>query len=634
MHFSTFARSETVNSIELKLLLKFQLLLLKKIKHIIVGEIYIMESLIERIPIKENYKLMHEDYVRLKGPPNIARFCFVFEVAVAAAAFAISFWLTITSYTTETKITFEPLGSSYSCGVLSPRSDTEQFSTVTSELAQYSSARFDLNECLTILDTNGLNVCADGNRKDAVLSVQGLAATDDECIDMPMFHNYRFCHSSEVNTQLRSDLSDSYPRQTSGAPALTYSNTFYFMNQSGTAHSLVAEFDESNIKSQYYEYDNGLYVAARNEENKLYVHLLSPDHTEAEELIEVLGSSLGGIAVGNSAVIAAEVGTGKVTLRIYNLTTETQQIKDITCETSTLQSNTIYSLLSIGSDGYLYLVCNTAVSRDSLHEIFKLDMINFSPEILYADIGNVAVVNDDDDDDAPQSFVNQLISMVVIEDNAYLSTGSPNYNLLRVNLTDGSYLPTPAPTAAPTQAGPVGPPTSPGPLAITTAASISNKDQLVSLAGSIARRLLVNTLTTAVLHVTGYNNTGLATSVLQVVSEHTKLQEIDQPSSLSRPRRRLDQREYSVETVGVYSGTYLHNIDNSYIYFEDSNQTIFDISTQTFTQITTTLPQYYLATAVQLSYSYGICNGVVVSNWTVSAARDTAFYSLCDNING
>lgn len=83
-----------------------------------------MAAIFNKIPIRNNYKDIHDDSVKLKAPPHVVRAYFVFEVILAAAAFAVSFYISWTSTITVTIITFEPL-ESYTCYVLSPRNDAK-----------------------------------------------------------------------------------------------------------------------------------------------------------------------------------------------------------------------------------------------------------------------------------------------------------------------------------------------------------------------------------------------------------------------------------------------------------------------------------------------------------------------------
>lgn len=115
-----------------------------------------MHRIFKKVPLRENYKETVDDYVRLKAPPNISRACFVFELFVAAAAFSISFYISFTSTTSVTSITYESLDSPYECKILSPRSDLLSFSAKSSEVVAFSSSRYGYDECILELGKDGI----------------------------------------------------------------------------------------------------------------------------------------------------------------------------------------------------------------------------------------------------------------------------------------------------------------------------------------------------------------------------------------------------------------------------------------------------------------------------------------------
>lgn len=606
-------------------------------------------SLFDSLPLRDNYKVMHEDYVRLKGPPTLVRACFIIEILVAAAAFALFFTYTITSTTTETTITYETLGSSYVCTVLSPRSDAKYLSDTSSELMQFSSARFMLDECLDILGTDGLDVCSDDHREDYVLSVQGLAANDANCFDMLLDGDFRFCYGSETNIPLRTDLEKVFPRQTLGAPSLTYENTFYFMKENGVVYQATAPFSKDDVSTIFLNVGSDVYVASKsNEDKKFYIWRFSASETSATALTEVTGGSIRGIAVSDEYAYVMTASNDKASVTAYKFADSTTHTFNVDCDTSSLADNTVYQLLAAGDDGYLYVMCSTTVDSP-YYTFYKVAPDTFIPSPLYADIGSLTEMKAEDDDNSTNNnpFIKQVETFVVIGDAAYFSTQDSTFNLIRVDLTpqptnapttmptpQGSPSPTIAPTAlspAPTAALP--PP--PGPLAVSLG-------DVVSMASAAYRRILVSALTSAILHVSGLNDTETAASLHRAVAERTQsglissrsAEEREDESTYYSHRRRLASVPLQpVENLGPHIGDSLLKTFDDLIYFQNGNYTYYNTSAAEFGNFKKQ-EFYYKATAVQLGYVFAICDGVVVSNVTISTGTTTAFYDACDDING
>lgn len=590
-------------------------------------------DLFERIPLKDNYKVMHEDFVRLKGPPYLVRICFLFELAVAAAAFAISFTLSITSTTTETSITYETLGSSYVCNVLSPRSDTKYLSETTSELMQFSSARFLLDECLEILDTDGLDVCSDDNRKDYILSIQGIAANKDNCFDIILKDGYRFCYGSEVNTKLRGDLDTVFPRQSLDAPPLRYDDTFYYMKENGIVHAVSAPFTKDGASTIFVYEDGYIYVVAKNTaDSNFYLYQFSPSLTTAAALLEINGGTFTGIAVSDSYVFVMKEANSKAEITAYKFADGTSQIINV-CDASALSSSDKeYQLIATGEDGSLYVMCSIEVVAP-YYTFYKVDPGTFEVSALYTDANSLSL--EDNDDTVADPPVNQVKTLVVIGNYAYFSTQENNFNLLKVDLTPQptnapTIMPTPmgspAPTIAPINAGP-----SPGQQAVSLG-------DIVSIASNAYKRILMSALTSVILHVSGLNDTETAVSLHKAVAERTGSKQLStrmatESGYFAPTSRRLSAPLQSIENLGPHLGGYLHKTLGDLIYFQDGNNTYYNTSSGEFGYFSEP-DNFYKTTAVQIAYVYAICNGVVVSNWTISTGTTTAFYDACDDING
>lgn len=594
-------------------------------------------DLFEKIPLKDNYKVMHEDFVRLKGPPYLVRVCFIFELMVAAAAFAISFTLSITSTTTETSITYETLSSSYVCNVLSPRSDAKYVSETNSELMQFSSARFLLDDCLDILDTDGLDVCSDDNRQDYILSIQGIAANNENCIDIFLEDGYRFCYGSELNTKLRGDLDAVFPRQSLEAPPLSYENTFYYMKESGEVYPVSAPFTKTGGSTIFVYAGGSIYVVAKStDDNHYFLYQFSPSLTTATALCEITGGTFTGIAVSDDYVFVMKAANDKAEITAYKFADGTSQIVNVDCDASSLSSDSdkAYQTIATGDDGSLYVICSTAVASP-YYTFYKLDADTFAVSELYTDASSLNLEDNDDNNVDPP--VNEVKTLVVIGNYAYFSTQENDFNLLKVDLTPQptnapTVMPTPqgspAPTAAPTNAGPP-----PAPLAVSLG-------DVVSIASNAYRRILVSALTSVILHVSGLNDTETAASLHQAVAERTGNRRLtthmntdNNVHSTATSRRLASVPLQSIENLGQHLGGYLHKVQGNLIYFQSGNYSYFNTSSGEFGYFTEPDP-FYKVTAVQIAYVYAICNGAVVSNWTISTGTTTAFYDECDDING
>lgn len=186
------------------------------------------------LPILGTYRLTYYKAVVLRAPPTVLRLCVLLEVLIAIGVFVVAYYYTATTATTETVVSFEVLGSDYTCTVLSPRSDTQDYDDTTSEIAAFSSARYDYSECTTALGPQGYNLCSDDFRKDYLLTMRGYGTETSDCLDLILAENYRLCKGSEEEFDFRtSELTLQFPTYPSATTK--FSDQYFFMNSSAEA---------------------------------------------------------------------------------------------------------------------------------------------------------------------------------------------------------------------------------------------------------------------------------------------------------------------------------------------------------------------------------------------------------------
>jgi hypothetical protein len=697
-----------------------------------------MSSLFNRIPLRQHYKDVDEHSLVLRGPPAIARACFVFEMMVAAGAFTAAFYISYTSTITLTTISYEVLGSSYDCSVLSPRSDTKYFSTVSSELAQFSRTQYSYEECVSALGTDEFDVCADENREDYILSVMGVAAVDDMCVDMIIDNNYRFCYGSEANEFLRTDLDATFPRQEDNAPRLTYSNVFYMTNNSAELHTITAPFARGDQENNFLSYDGDVYVVAQSNVNrKYYLYRFSIQASAASELVEIaLGSNtLYGLAAKNGVVYMLMVSNGKVIIKSYTIADASSTTFEIPCDSATdnLES---HQYIAVGDDDMLYVMYNSAipaaynqgVATNSTYDFFRVDPVTQAVEVLKADLGSLDVVTNstNQDDATPTLALDAVTGLVVVDSYAYFTSGAPNYNLLRVDLTNQPTLmptvaPTPAPvppqSPAPTPPMPPPPPRLSNPdgptarklteeetaaatatatattnlnAATETAAQLEKLELLADATRGAAKAILESVFTNALSFalklqaggdegdaITNQMLSNTAAAIVQRAEEDAQEAVASTiaalasrtrdgttplpPSSSSEEHQQHQQQQqnwYSSvrahtgsstkqtmagsgdvavvqpsENLGEYKGINIISAGNNIIYFANGNKYYYNITSDTFDTLGEFRENYFYATAIQLAFSYGICNEVIV-NYTINTGSTSDFFDQCQDSNG
>ena len=431
-----------------------------------------MLRLFRKVPLRENYKEVEDEFVVLKAPPNISRGCFIFELSVAAVAFAISFYISFKSTVSVTSITYEPLDEPYVCRVLSPRSDSVSFSSKTDETVQFSSSRLTYDECITSLGTEGLDVCMDGNRQDYVLSLTGLYGRDSACYDLLLDDGFRFC-SSSTEQLINSDYTTSFPTPLS-EPTTPYQSAFiYFISEEHELYGFRAL--TGTVLSDYIAYNSSVYVVAENAEHKAYMYQFDPSLGSTSPDILAAPLAVAELSVGSSVLAGFSIAAGVAhalvldetfpqasKLLSYSLATATATTTTVNCAGLTDDSyEGTLRLLSAAADGTVVAMCGTGV-QNGIFSFYTLDTATYSPTKLYIDLTEVNIIS-------KSGTMNDSVTTVSAvhtagDDRAYFTTGSPMFNLLEVDITaQPTAQPTPQPTVSPTTARPTtaGPP--PGP---------------------------------------------------------------------------------------------------------------------------------------------------------------------------
>ena len=172
-------------------------------------------------------------------------------------------------------------------------------------------------------------------------------------------------------------------------------------------------------------------------------------------------------------------------------------------------------------------------------------------------------------------------------------------------------------------------------------------DDMVSLASHATKTILVSALTSVLLHVAGFNGTDVAASVHAVVKERTRRTAPDmtlmstltdrsseeENNSYRNARRLASVPLQPVVNVGQFDGTGFMLKKNKVIYFQDGGFYL-NTTSSLYEPIIPDSSTYYTATAVQVAYSYAVCNRAIKSNFTLNVGTTSAYYYECDDING
>ena len=323
-----------------------------------------IEDLFFRLPVRDTYRETKHHAVFLRAHPTIARLCFLVEVVVCIAIFVYSYQVTANTATTSTKISYEVV-EGYDCEVLSPRSNSETFSTTTSDIVFFSKARYDYETCVSTLDTTGLDVCADEHRQDYLLTVTGISSSDSNCKDIILEDGYRFCYNeNEDNFQVdMQDLQLAFPK--SNTPKSTVPKIYYFTKGDGNLISIAAPFAEENILTDFTsDLVSKVYVVAEDPDgnNRPTLFEFSYNSTTAKKLMNPAGNAFSGITYGDQTVFLYEISNQQGKIYSYNVTTKTEgatisfSCADFGQYTPDTGRTTRY--LSYGTDKNLYAICS------------------------------------------------------------------------------------------------------------------------------------------------------------------------------------------------------------------------------------------------------------------------------------
>lgn len=378
------------------------------------------------IPVRDSFKDIHYQAVTLRAPPTLARILFILETIVTLIIFALSYYYSATTSTTETTISFEVLASPYSCDILSPRSDSYTYGTDNSELVQFSDARLTYSDCVTYLGSEGYDVC-NTNRDDYLLEIIGIGnddSTDYSCLDILLSNGYRLCYGSqETYTVDNAQMSTSFTTQTYST-ATKYSNVYYFMNSSSHIYPLVNGIDRTAIYTDYItDTEENVFVVGKSSSSgtttvKTNLFQLNPTYTTTKTLMDVGAGSIYGITYGDSTVFVFTVEQNMQHIYAYNTTKKTTTVSSITCSTSTGTSGgygTRY--ISWGTDNKLYLICdgNTASANSQSFSFLRVNPYTFTTTTLTA---SIASHNYTDSSGTISSKIIDKVSQVLFVNNA------------------------------------------------------------------------------------------------------------------------------------------------------------------------------------------------------------------------
>lgn len=608
--------------------------------------------LFESIPIRDNYTDVHDDAQKLKAPAHVARGCFIFEVSIVILTFVLSYYFIISGTSTETIISFETLGSSYDCAVLSPKNDEKSFSAVSSELAQYSKPRYTNEECKNILGSNNLDVCAVSNRDDYVISSYGLSTADSTCYDLLLADNYRFCYGAYLETKIiTGSIIDSFPRENRiglNLPAISY----YFTKSNGDISPISTSFS-SLLTDFIIGEDFDVYVVAEEIPGRKQIFRLNPSLSVAEPLLSldfgdggVDGFTFGG---GSLYVFNKPVNADSGTLFGYNLETDTATQTRVSCDSDVVVDDDSEDVgfdhfLSYGTDGFLYLQCGESTGAPGSNDQFFFYQIDSSSlDITKTFYANLASMHPEvNGDTRNETFITTIDQILVFDGYAYGFTGSPIYNMVKIDL---SAQPTAVPTMVPTLApGGVAPPPGPNPNPPARRYLLISKPHFPELLQTLEDNIHL------VQEKYGFNKGGSGEHVLEINENLLSLAEsmtelfaevveINNPTQNLGNIRKLQEASgvsQPVEVLGQYpsSDYMLSGTDNEYIYFSNIvPEPYYDLATKTFGSFQNFREDYLTVKYIQLAYSYSICNGNI-SHIIIDAELESSFYDQCASFDG
>jgi hypothetical protein len=404
-------------------------------------------TLFDFLPVLGTYRLTYYRSVVLRAPPTVLRWCTIAEVCMVLVVFALTYYYTATTATTETVVGFESRGSPYVCSLLSPRSDSVSLSKATSELVAFSDARFDLATCNFALSSAGYGVCSDDHRTDYLLSLGSLGTKGSVCIDIPLQNNYRFCTGNETEKAFQTREQElQFHNQL--RPVFTYDEGLFFMNTSGKVSYLGSLPNPTNtLLSDYVsDFDSTVFLIQKDFPEAV-LYSFHPGFSAPKKLGSIGSTNIYGVAYGNDAVFTltmestSTVGTANVFIGVHDLTTGTTksgtQIQG--CSgffDSTVVPDASTRFISYGTDNRLYVLC-TPSQHPSVGEIHfvSVDPVTFST-VSYTIPRSALAKNYTTATGANSGKAITTISQVFRAGNLiYLTSGSSFPNLLVADLS-------------------------------------------------------------------------------------------------------------------------------------------------------------------------------------------------------
>ena len=627
-----------------------------------------LSYIFERIPIRENYKEINEEYLILKAPSNIARICFLAEVIILVIAFVIMFYISYTTKILETKLSFQLLDNSYECIVLSPRRDSIIKNSKTSELIAFSNSRFNYDSCIDILngfssstsssndDNYRLNVCHPKYRDEYLLTIQGITSDSNVCYDILLNNNYKFCYGSQTNYdyRLKSYLEITYSKQ--DPPKTIYNNNrFYFIASTGSIHSYSNDDDAStditkdDIISSILVYNNDVYFIASNKGSSssssssscnLYKFSLSSSkaikygYDIGNLCMTMYGFSITDdklyvLTLANTATIYSFDILGQQQQSSSSLSIPTEyQINDClppqqqqqpTNPSSTSSSSSNY--LYYDSNNYhLYFICSNIIDIHNDYVFYRLNFYNTTSTSIIEKITNDQINSiefissqSSSSSSATTTIISKFSSVVVIDNKVYFlatpSTSSANSaNLIQVNLDDSK-------------------------IEIISNNSTDNNN------GQTSRYMKLLSFEDTSSTITTTSPTDVISTLSSSLSSS-----LSSPLSLSSSSSSVSS---SVINLGFFNGKNLIIVPYSYttstnndddnnnqqlIYVANGDHDYYNIINNKKGKYNDT--SYFYALSIQLAYSYAICNSTIRHHLPVDPTAISSFYDLCYNING
>ncbi len=395
------------------------------------------------LPILGTYRLTYYKAVVLRAPPTVLRLCVLLEVLIAIGVFVVAYYYTATTATTETVVSFEVLGSDYTCTVLSPRSDTQDYDDTTSEIAAFSSARYDYSECTTALGPQGYNLCSDDFRKDYLLTMRGYGTESSDCLDLILAENYRLCKGSEEEFDLRtSELTLQFPTYPSATTK--FSDQYFFMNSSGEA--VFAGSFPTNYATSLTPFitdgDSTVYVvqADSTSSSRSFLYSIDRNSSSPKPLSTVGSANVYGFTYGNKKLFTWTIENFRGYLYAYDTQTTQQQRGgpfDCPSTSSTIDNaGTSSHFLTYGTDGKLYAMCSGTVLNNKPYgfNFYQIDPDTMSAVNINANVSSIQYLNNKNE--ATSAKVNRVGQVFRMGNYMVFTAVNDFNNLLLADMTN------------------------------------------------------------------------------------------------------------------------------------------------------------------------------------------------------